>query len=117
MNFRNLIYAFSILLFLVFPVRLFAQDFNRTRTFDVQHYKIKISFDRKNKTVFGDTTVSLKPLNANLKIVELDAAGMTFESVKLENENKDLKYRLSGDKIFIELAKTFQPKDLINDSI
>ena len=113
MKFRNPIYALLFLFFLFFPVRLSAQDFNRTRTFDVQHYKIQVSFDREKKTVFGDTTVSLKPLNRNFKSVELDAAGMTFESVKLENEKKELKYRVSGEKIFIELEKSYKPKDLI----
>ena len=38
---------------------------------------------------------------------------MTFESVKLENEKKELKYRVSGEKIFIELEKSYKPKDLI----
>lgn len=103
-----------ILFTFVFFVETSAQNFNRTRTFDVQHYKIQISFDREKKQVFGDTIVSLKPLNDNFKTVELDAAGMNFESVKLENENKDLKYKTSGEKIFIELEKSYKPEDLIS---
>lgn len=104
----------SLLLFFIFSFEISAQNFNRTRTFDVQHYKIQVSFDRDKKQVFGDTTVSLKPLGDNFKSLELDAAGMTFEFVRLANENKDLKYKMSGEKIFIELDKEYKPADLIS---
>lgn len=103
----------TLLLFFIFSIELSAQNFNRTRTFDVRHYKIQISFDRGKRQVFGDTIVSLKPLGENFKTIELDAAGMTFEFVRLANENKDLKYKMSGEKIFIELDKAYKPADLI----
>lgn len=84
------------------------QNFNRERTYDVQHYTLRVSFDRKNKIVFGDTTVLLKPLQDNFKTLELDAAGLKFESVKLEAENKDLTYRQANSKIIISLDKPYQ---------
>ncbi|MDQ2745952.1 MAG: DUF3458 domain-containing protein [Acidobacteriota bacterium] len=89
-------------------------NFNRFRTYDVQNYIIRVSFDRDKKTVFGDTTVQLKPLKADFNRVELDAANaMKFTSVKLENENADLKYKTSGDKIIVDLGRNFAPSDLI----
>ena len=42
-------------------------DFNRPQTFDAQNYTIRASFDRVNKKVIGDTTVSLKPLKADFR--------------------------------------------------
>lgn len=106
------IIAFTFLY--IFSFEIYGQNFNRTRTYDVQHYKIQISFDRDKKQVFGDTTVFLKPLGEKFKSIELDAAGMSFESVRLENENKDLKYKISDEKIFIELDKSYKPDDLIS---
>src|SRR6187402_2458056 len=88
-------------------------DFNRPRVYDVQHYTIRASFDRHSKKVFGDTTVSLKPLSAGLKAVDLDAVGMTFSSVKLEPSGIDLQHKSGGGKITITLDKAYGPDDLI----
>jgi len=119
MPIKNLFrFFFALLLFSLFPFSSQAQTsksiFNRTRTYDVQHYIIRVSFDRKQKIVFGDTIVQLKPLNGNFNRVELDAAEMKFESVKLESENKDLQYKQSNEKISINLDKSYTPNDLIS---
>ena len=58
-------------------------NLDRPRTYDVQNYIIRVSFDRAAKKVFGDTTVQFKPLAPGFRTLELDAVGMTFESVKL----------------------------------
>lgn len=88
-------------------------NFNRVRSYDVQHYILRVSFDRASKTVFGDTTVQLKPLAGNFNRVELDAAEMNFESVRLEPENKDLQYKMTGGKVVIDLDKNYAASDLI----
>jgi aminopeptidase N len=109
---------FIAFLFFLFAFSTFAQksrpDFNRIRTYDVQHYTIRASFDRTAKTVFGDTTVQLKPLKNDFRAIELDAAEINFESVKLEPENKNLVFRTAGEKIFITLDKAYSPQDLIS---
>jgi aminopeptidase N len=89
-------------------------NFNRVRTYDVQHYILRVSFDRAAKAVFGDTTVQLKPLKANFNQVELDAAALKFDSVKLEPANKDLQYKQAGEKIIVTLDKNYAPEDLIS---
>lgn len=110
--------VFSLLLFYSLSFSLSAQipqaSSNRTRTYDVQHYVIRTSFDRANKIVFGDTTVQLKPLKENFQTFELDAANMRFESVKLEAGNLNLTYKTVGEKIVIALDKTYSPEDLIS---
>lgn len=114
-NYRLFIAAFLLFLF---AFSISAQtpkpNFNRARTFDVQHYILRVSFNRANKIVFGDTTVQLKPLKDGLTSIELDAADLNFESVKLESDNKDLTYRTMGAKIFITLDKAYSPTDLIS---
>lgn len=88
-------------------------NFNRTRTFDVQHYLIRTVFDRKARTISGDTTVSLKPLKTGFNKFELDAASLNFESVKLEPEGTNLQFRAENQKVIITLGKNYSPKDLI----
>ncbi len=108
----------AIFLFLLFIVSTTAQtsrpNVNRVRTFDVQHYILRINFDRNKKIIFGDTTIQFKPLKDDFKSVELDAADLEFESVKIESANKDLTYRVVSEKIFINLDKSYSPTDLIS---
>src|SRR5262245_20349712 len=48
----------------------------RSHNYDVQHYKIKVRFDWKEKSVTGETTITLKPYPDDLSEVELDAGQM-----------------------------------------
>ncbi|MEO6655814.1 MAG: M1 family metallopeptidase, partial [Pyrinomonadaceae bacterium] len=88
-------------------------DFNRPQTFDAQNYTIHASFDQKNKSVFGDTIVSLKPLAADFRVVELDAVDLVFESVKLEPSGISLQYKTTPGKIIVTLDKSYGPEDVI----
>ncbi|MDQ3321042.1 MAG: M1 family metallopeptidase [Acidobacteriota bacterium] len=113
----NRLFVFS-LLFLLFVSVNFAQtpqpNRARVRTYDVQHYILRVSFDRADKIVFGDTTVQLKPLKNNFRTIELDQADLKFESVTLEPQNVKLEYKTAGEKIYINLDKTYSPEDLIS---
>ena len=94
---------------------VFAQNnnFNRTRTFDVQHYLIRTTFDRKEHTIFGETTISLKPLKDNFKSFALDGADLKFYSIKLDADSRDLQFRVENEKVYIALDKEYSPNDLI----
>lgn len=83
------------------------------RTYDVQHYIIRTRFDVPNKTVYGDTTVQLKPLSSGFQTFELDATGMEFESVKLEPEGKALRFAQAPNKLSITLDKSYGSSDTV----
>ncbi|MCY7345367.1 MAG: M1 family metallopeptidase [Pyrinomonadaceae bacterium] len=87
---------------------------NRVRSYDVQHYTIRVSFDRAEKSVFGETIISLKPLKDNFRQLELDAAEMNFDSVQLVADNKKIAFKTSNDKIYLTLDKAYSPDDLIS---
>src|SRR4051812_17097652 len=78
-------------------------DFNRPQTYDVQHYTIRVSFDRVKREVYGDTTVDLLPLKDGFSQAELDATDMTFSSVTIEPAGTALKYKTAGEKIIVTL--------------
>ena len=120
LNFNRLLFMLTLkfirptFLFLIFLFVFQAsgqnavKNFNRQRTFDVQHYIIRTGFDRKQKMVFGDTTISLKPLTDNFRMIELDSAGIKYESIRLESGNTNLSYRQAGEKIIITLDKPYK---------
>lgn len=111
-----LLFVSFLFSFFVYPIYCQIPNANSTRlkTFDVQHYIIRTSFDRSGKIVFGETTVQLKPLTDNFKTVELDASEMNFESVQLETENKSLTFKTSDEKIIVSLDKAYSVADLIS---
>ncbi len=91
-----------------------SNKFNRIKSFDVQSYVIRTNFAPGGKTVFGDTTVSLKPLNNDFKSFELDAVNLKFDSVKLEPSGTDLIFKNSVNKIFVNLDKPYSSADVLS---
>jgi len=89
-------------------------EFNRPQTFDAQHYTIRAAFDRANKKVLGDTTVTLRPLKSDFRIIELDAVDLAMESVKLEPSGIDLRHKSAGGKVAVTLDRAYEPGDLIS---
>lgn len=108
-----LVFLFSLCAFVNFA-QTPQPSYTRKRTYDVQHYIIRINFDRVNKIVFGDTTIRLKSLKTDFKQIELDAANLKFESIVLEPENKKLDYKTAGEKIFINLDRKYSPDESIS---
>ncbi len=83
------------------------------RSYDVEHYIIRTSFDPANKSIRGETTVELKPLAPGFQAFELDAAGMTFESVTLEPGGRELRWTQPKDRISITLDRPYSPSESI----
>ena len=112
------LFAFVLLFSTLFVFSISAQttrpNFNRSHNYDVQHYVLRVSFDRKDKKVFGDTIVQFKPLSRDFEIIELDAVNLNFESVKLEPGGEELKYRAVDGKIYVNLDKKYSPEELIS---
>jgi len=84
-------------------------DFNRLQTFDAQHYVIRASFDRANKKVIGDTTVSLKPLKNDFRVVELDGVGLSIEAVSLDPSVASLSFKTLPGKLTITPVQNHTP--------
>jgi aminopeptidase N len=96
------------------PAQTARPDFNRAQVYDVQHYTIRTSFDRTTRKVFGDTTVTLRPIKADLKAIDLDAEGLAFESVKLEPSGTALQHKAAGGKVTVWLDRAYGPGDTVS---
>src|SRR5688572_73739 len=112
---RKALLLSTFLFLLTAPAFVFSQTgAGRVRTYDVQHYILRSSFDRASKTYFGDATVRVKPLAGNFKSLALDAAGLKFESVSLETGGAALKYAQAGGKITVALDRAYAPNEEVS---
>lgn len=89
-------------------------DFNRRQAFDVQNYLIRVSFDRSAKKIFGDTTVTLKPVGTRLSQITLDSVGIVYESVTRARDGAKLKYRVARGKVVVDLPRSAAPGEEIS---
>jgi len=103
----------------------------RIRTYDVQHIKLEISVDPEAKTVSGLVYTSIVPIENGFSEFEVDAAGMTIESVWLDPKGSmtisydgntkrkgyyytDLKFTYDKKKVKVTLDKAYSEKDTLN---
>ena len=84
------------------------------RTFDVLHYTINTRFDVPQKTVIGDTLISLKPLANDFNSFALDASSMKIEAVTLVDNDTALKWTQPPNKLAIALDRAYEPSETIN---
>ena len=89
-----------------FPPAQYFPDHN----FDTRHIALNLRFDWEREQVIGGEIIVLAPLVSNLARIELDAANMTFSSVKLKS-GTSLKYEtdVTNEKLHIDLDRPYQP--------
>ncbi len=77
--------------------------------FDTRHIALDLRFDWEHEQVSGIETVVFKPLLADLRKIELDAAEMTITSVKMAAGGA-LKFEmdLPNEKLRVELGRPYQ---------
>ncbi len=80
--------------------------------FDIHHVALDVRFDWEREQLIGVETMSFKPLLANLKSIELDAAEMTITSIKFLNGGP-LQFEMDPAKqrLRIALGRGYQPAD------
>ncbi|MGD9560961.1 MAG: M1 family metallopeptidase [Pyrinomonadaceae bacterium] len=88
-------------------------DFNRTSDYDVQHYVLRVSFDRPAKKVIGDTTVRLKPLKDGLRRVTLDSVGIKYAAITLEQGDLPLTFKVEKASVVVELDRAYASSETI----
>jgi aminopeptidase N len=97
------------------PKQLPAARYIPSHDFDTQNIKLELRFDWEREQLIGIETITLAPLMTDLRRIELDAANMTFNSVKLSS-GVPLKFEFdqSQEKLRITLDGAYQPTDVLN---
>jgi aminopeptidase N len=79
----------------------------RSHDYDIQHYRLVLSLDWKEKSIAGDETITFRPLRSDLQELEIDAGAMTIKSVNLL-QGTPLKFRYVGsEKLFVTLDRAY----------
>ncbi|MEL6557887.1 MAG: M1 family metallopeptidase [Bacteroidota bacterium] len=81
----------------------------RSRTFDLLHTKLELSFDWEKQYVFGKATLKLTPYFYPRDLLVLDARSMEVKNILLMDNTaeKELEFDYVNDQIFITLDKTY----------
>jgi aminopeptidase N len=94
--------------------RIPPRQFIPERNYDTQHIKLDLRFNWEREQAIGTEDFTFKPLTNDFRSFELDAANMTFSSVKLAN-GTPLKFDsdMPHEKLRITMDRAYQPSDLV----
>jgi len=87
----------------------------RSRTYDVLHYKIEVSFDEPHRSVIGKVTTSLVPFLQEFTTIDFDAEQMQIQKVTLGK--KDLGFEVEPKKLIIHLDRVYSLLDTLTVSV
>jgi aminopeptidase N len=87
----------------------------RSRTYDVLHYTIKLSFDEPNRKVIGRVTTSLVPFLEEFTTIVFDAEQMQIQRVTMGK--KELRFELEPKKLVIHLDRVYSLLDTLTVSV
>lgn len=88
----------------------------RSRSFDVLHYALVVSFDEAAETVTGSATIRLTPLAVRLDSVVLDAVDMDVRSVALGGRRKALFHNRTPE-LTVNLDRAYAPGETLSVTV
>ena len=109
MRLRTLTFFISILFISIVaaqtkdPLKIYRKGSDKVTV--LEHTKLKVSFDFKEKQLNGEAWITLRPYFYKTNTVSLDAKAMIIHSVTLESN--ELSYNYDGLKLLIDLPKTY----------
>ena len=84
----------------------------RSRDYDVRHIALNLKFDWEKEQTYGTATITLAPLVANLKTINLDAGLMFINSVKTsDGKVLQFKYDEPQSQLSISLDRIYKPNE------
>ncbi|NVK52101.1 MAG: M1 family metallopeptidase [Flavobacteriaceae bacterium] len=106
---------FLITLLFVLPLRaqinnpLSSYKKTKEKTHALEHTKLKVTLDFKNKELNGEAWITMRPYFYATNKVVLDAKAMLIHAVSLNN--KKLAYHYDAEKIYIDLPKKYTKEE------
>ena len=91
------------------------ENFERSHDYDALHYRLQFRFDERNKTYWGENSITLQPLKDNFNQCILDAEDFTVTAVT--NSNKDLPFKQTDKKLIIYFSKKYDFKEKITFTV
>ena len=85
----------------------------RSREYDVIHYKIKLKFDENKKAFYGQNTITLSPFKDDFTTCVLDTETFTVTSVK-DEESDPLEFRQTDHQLIVHLKKAYDFEEILS---
>lgn len=79
----------------------------RSHDFDVQHYRIQLALDEANRTVHGETTITLRALADDFRTCTLDAETFTVSAVR-DEWGTPLEFQQTPTSLVVRLPKPYK---------
>jgi len=122
---RNKFKIISIILFISFCVTVIAQKVDvykrpiqveRSKDFDVKHYRVTLSFDLDKKIFRGTNEVTLSPLKDGFTKCVFDAEDLVITGV-IDSQNQPLKFEHKDHKLAIHFANPYDYGQIVKFTI
>ena len=84
----------------------------RSRDYDVTHYRLKLKFDEEQKTFWGEAAISLTPYVERFDQCELDAEILKVTAVADANA-QPLKFTQTDSSVIVQLGQTYHYGDTL----
>ncbi len=89
----------------------------RSHDYDVQHYRLELSFDVPNKVLKGSNEITIRSLRNEFSACLMDAGpNLTIHNVK-DSDGNPLEYEHEGDKLTIRFPEAFNYDDTIRFAV
>lgn len=88
------------------------RQFERSRDYDAQHYRIKLTFDLDKKKFWGSNTITLKPLRDDFEECVLDAEELSVTSVAGQT-GTPLQFKQTEKQLIVRLSRSYDYGDEI----
>jgi aminopeptidase N len=82
------------------------RHFERDRPFAIEHIALDLQLDFTNKSLQGSAALTLKRVDPDAYVVELDAVGFAIDRVMVDD--KAATYTYDGRRLSVELATDFE---------
>lgn len=106
--------VFNIDTIRISPPKFVGYQETATKSFDLVHTRLEVSFDWEKQYLYGKANLTLSPWFYPSDTLTLDAKGFELHQVGLINNEEgfqELKYTYDGAQIHIQLDKTYQHED------
>ena len=88
----------------------------RSRDYDALHYRVSLTFDLDEKTLWGENLITLTPLADGFTRCLLDAEELIVDSVT-DSEKRELRFEQSAEQLSIFFSRSYSYSDTITFAV
>ncbi|MBL0161238.1 MAG: M1 family metallopeptidase [Bryobacterales bacterium] len=91
------------------------RQIERSRDYDVEHYRIELRLDEKTHSFHGQARITLKPLKDGFALCELDAE--TFTVLEVKDAQGALRFEQKPGQLAVHLRRPYQYREQVSFTV